>query len=187
MSVVSTPGIDKHDRGGAQIRIVLLVAVAENGVIGRDNKLPWRLKSDLQRFRAISIGKPVLMGRKTYESIGKPLKGRTNIVISRQPGYAAPGIIVAPSIETSLSVARGDALRRGNNTIVVIGGTEIFLQTMPVADCIELTLVHARPEGDTFLPPIDPHIWREAAREAHAPGSQDDARFTYVTYERNGR
>ena len=187
MSAVSTTGTDKQDRGDGQIRIVLLVAVAENGVIGRDNKLPWRLKSDLQRFRAISIGKPVLMGRKTYESIGKPLKGRTNIVVSRQPGYAAPGIMVAPSIATSLSAARGDALRRGNNTIVVIGGTEIFLQTMPVADCIELTLVHAHPDGDTLFPPIDPQTWSEVASEPHEPGPQDDAAFTYITYKRSGR
>lgn len=186
MRAVSTTGIDKQHRGGARSRIVLLVAVAENGVIGHDNKLPWRLKSDLQRFRAISIGKPVLMGRKTFESIGKPLKDRTNIVVSRQRGYAAPGIVVTPSIETSLSVARGDALRRGSNTVVVIGGTEIFLQTMRWADCIELTLVHAEPDGDTFLPPIEPQIWRETAREPHEPGPHDDARFTYITYERNG-
>jgi dihydrofolate reductase len=168
-----------------RIQIVLLVAVAENGVIGRDNALPWRLKSDLQRFRQISMGKPVLMGRKTYDSIGKPLKGRTNIVVSRHPDYAAPGIVVAPSIAASLAAAGGDALRRGVDTIVVIGGTEIFLQTIPLADRIEFTLVHAKPEGDTFFPRIDPSIWREAERNAHAPGPQDDVSFTYIRYERS--
>lgn len=180
------PEINGRTGSLPRISIVLLVAVAENGVIGRDNALPWRLKSDLQRFRQISMGKPVLMGRKTYESIGKPLKGRTNIVVSRQADYAAAGVIVAPSIAASLATARGDALRRGADSIVVIGGTEIFLQTMPLADRIEFTLVHAAPEGDTYFPPIDPQIWREAERTEHAPGPQDDASFTYIRYERSG-
>jgi dihydrofolate reductase len=178
---------NERDQGGGfspRLRIILLVAVAENGVIGRDNALPWRLRSDLLRFRAISIGKPVLMGRKTYESIGKPLSGRTNIVVSRQTGYAAPGVVAASSIEASLTLARGDALRRGTDAIVVIGGTEIFLQTMPVADRLELTLVHACPEGDTFFPAVDSKVWRETQRQPHSAGPQDDASFTYITYER---
>jgi dihydrofolate reductase len=181
-----TRDINEGEKLLPRIEIVLLVAVAENGVIGRDNALPWRLKSDLQRFRQISMGKPVVMGRKTYESIGKPLKGRSNIVVSRRTDYTAPGIVAAPSIAASLAVARGDALRRGVDAIVVIGGTEIFVQTMPLADRIEFTLVHAKPEGDTFFPPIDPHIWREAERNVHAPGPQDDASFTYIRYERSG-
>ena len=167
-----------------KIEIILLAAVAENGVIGRDNALPWRLKSDLQRFRRISMGKPVLMGRKTYESIGKPLTGRTNIVVSRQRDFAAPGIVAAGNIDASLEVARGDALRRAADTIVVIGGTEVFVQTLPLADRLEITIVHAAPEGDTFFPTIDPHAWREAERNSHPPGPHDDAAFTYVTYER---
>jgi dihydrofolate reductase len=169
-----------------KIEIILLVAVAENGVIGRDNVLPWRLKSDLQRFRRISMGKPVLMGRKTYESIGRPLTGRTNIVVSRRGDFAAPGIVAAGTIAAALDSARGDALRRGADAIVVIGGTEIFVQTMPLADRLEVTIVHAAPEGDTFFPAIDPQAWREAQRSAHAPGPHDDAAFTYITYERAG-
>jgi dihydrofolate reductase len=169
-----------------KIEIILLAAVAENGVIGRDNALPWRLKSDLQRFRQISMGKPVLMGRKTYESIGKPLKGRSNIVVSRQRAFTAAGVVVAANIAAALESARGDALRRGADAIVVIGGTEIFLQTMLLADRLEITIVHAEPAGDTFFPAIDPHAWREMVRSPHPPGPYDDVAFTYVTYERAG-
>ncbi len=137
------------------VGIVLVVAVAENGVIGRDNAMPWRIKSDLKYFRSVTINKPVIMGRKTYASIGKPLPGRTNIVVTRNSDFAAPGILVAPGIEQALSAARGDALRRGTNEIAVIGGTEIFAQTMAVADRIALTRVHANPPGDTYMPAID--------------------------------
>lgn len=166
------------------IPLVLLVAVAENGVIGRDNALPWRLKSDLQRFKALSIGKPVLMGRKTYVSIGRPLPGRTNIVLTRDAAFTAPGAVVARGLDAALDVARGDALRRGADAVMVIGGTDLFLQTLPLADRLEVTHVHAQPDGDTFFPPIDPQLWREAAREDHKAGPQDDADFTYVTYQR---
>src|SRR5579872_5059594 len=108
--------------------IILVAAIAENGVIGRGNALPWRLKSDMQHFRAITMGKPVVMGRKTFLSIGKPLKGRSNIVVSRDPQFAAPGIVVAPSIEAALAAARGDALRRGADSIAVIGGADLYAQ-----------------------------------------------------------
>ena len=138
------------------VAIVLLAAVAENGVIGRDNALPWRLKSDMQRFRALTMGKPVVMGRKTYVSIGKPLKGRTNIVVSRDRAFAAAGVVVAHDLASALTAARGDALRRGADAIMVIGGTDIFVQTLPLADRLEITIVHARPQGDTLFPPIDP-------------------------------
>jgi len=165
------------------IAIVLLAAVADNGVIGRDNALPWRLSSDLRRFKALSWGKPVVMGRKTYLSIGKPLPGRTNIVASRDAGFSAPGILVA-ELDAAMAAARGDALRRGADEIVVIGGTDIFTQTMPLADRLEITHVHARPEGDTFFPPIDSRLWREAVRSEHPAGPQDETAFSDVTYVR---
>src|SRR5580692_11943085 len=104
------------------VPITLVAALAENGVIGRDGTLPWRLKSDMVHFRALTMGKPVVMGRKTYLSIGKPLPGRTTIVVSRDPAFAAPGIVVASSLDAALAVARGDALRRNVDTIVVAGG-----------------------------------------------------------------
>ena len=166
------------------IAIVLLVAVADNGVIGRDNGLPFRQGSDLKRFKALTMGKPVLMGRKTYRSIGKPLPGRTNIVVSRDPGFAVPDVLVAPSLGAALAAARGDALRRGAGEIVVIGGTDIFTQTMALADRMEITHVHARPDGDTYFPPIDAGQWRESVRRDHPAGPKDDAAFTYATYSR---
>lgn len=168
----------------AALRIVVVAAVAENGVIGRNNALPWRIKSDMARFRAITMGKPVVMGRKTFLSIGKPLDGRTNIVVSRNAGFGAPGIVVAPSLEAALLAARGDALRRGVDEIMVIGGTEIFAQAMPLADRLDITLVHARPEGDACFPPIDARVWRESVRREQPAGPQDEVAYAEITYLR---
>jgi dihydrofolate reductase len=166
------------------ISLVLVAAVAENGVIGRDNAMPWRLKSDLKRFRALTWGKPVVMGRKTFLSIGMPLDGRTNIVVSRDPDFAAPRIVVAPDLSTALAVARADALRRSAEAIMILGGAEIFSQTMPQADRLEISLVHARPEGDTFFPAIDASVWRRIAEKQHPRGPDDSAAFTLISYER---
>jgi dihydrofolate reductase len=153
-------------------------------VIGRDNALPFRQSSDLKRFKALTMGKPVLMGRKTYQSIGKPLPGRTNIVVSRDPAFAPPGVTVAPSLKAALELAGEDARRRGVDEIVVIGGTGLFEQTMPLAARMEITHVHTRPAGDTFFPPIDAARWRATARSEHPAGPQDEAPFSYVTYAR---
>lgn len=170
--------------GPARVAIVLVVAVAENGVIGRDNQLPWRLKSELKYFRAVTMNKPVVMGRKTYVSIGKPLPGRTNIVVTRQDDFTAAGVLVAPGIDQALAAARGDALRRGTNEIAIIGGTEIFNQTLPVADRLALTQVHANPEGDTYFPPINPAVWHEIDRTPQSQGPDDEYGFTIVNYGR---
>ena len=170
--------------------IVLLAAVAENGVIGRGGTMPWRLKSDMAHFRALTMGKPVVMGRKTYLSTQvKPLPGRTNIVASRDPSFTAPGVLVARSFETAMGAARGDALRRGNALsgsadIVVIGGADIYAQAMPLAGRLEITRVHMTPEGDAVFPAIDPAVWRETARNTHAAGPGDDCGFETVTYRR---
>jgi dihydrofolate reductase len=169
---------------GRRIEIVLIAAIAENGVIGRDNKLPWRIKSDMQYFRSLTMGKPVVMGRKTFQSIGKPLKGRTNIVVSRDPAFVGEGILVAPDVTRALEAARGDALRRGADSIAIIGGTEIFRQTMPLADRLALTLVHAKPEGDTVFPLIDRKLWRETERREQAKGPEDECGFAFVSYAR---
>jgi dihydrofolate reductase len=163
--------------------VVLIIAAAENNVIGRNGGLPWRLKSDMQHFRALTMGKPIVMGRKTHDSIGKPLPGRTNIVVSRDPAFAAPGLLVAPSFAAALEVARGDALRRSTD-IMVIGGAEIFAQALPVARRLELTRVHLLPEGDVILPEFSSAQWREVARHEVARGPQDDAPFTVLSYER---
>jgi dihydrofolate reductase len=167
-----------------RIAIVLLAAVADNGVIGRANALPFRQGSDLRRFKSLTMGKPVVMGRKTYLSIGKPLPGRTNIVISRDPGFAPAGVVVARSIDAALDTARADAQNRNADEIVVIGGTEIFVQTMPLADRMEITHVHMAPEGDTYFPPIDATQWRVETRSDHPAGPRDEAAFSYVTYVR---
>jgi dihydrofolate reductase len=176
-------GERKRRERDADPMIVLVAAVGENGVIGRDGALPWRLKSDMQHFRRLTIGRPVVMGRKTYESIGKPLKDRTNIVISRDPGYVASGIVVAPSLPAALAVARGDARRLSADAIAIIGGSGIFRDTLNLADRLEITIVHASPQGDTFFPAIDGKVWRETARVRHPAAPQDDADFSFITYE----
>jgi dihydrofolate reductase len=164
------------------MQIVIIAAVADNGVIGRGGTMPWRLKSDMQHFRALTMGKPVVMGRKTYESLHiKPLPGRTNIVVTRDSNFTAPGVLVAPSLEVALEAARGDGLRRGTD-IMVIGGADIYAQAMPLADRLELTQIHMKAEGDSFFPPIDAAVWREAAREAHPAGPDDDAAYDFVSY-----
>jgi dihydrofolate reductase len=165
-------------------KIVLLAAIADNGVIGRGNALPWRLKSDMQHFRAVTMAKPVVMGRKTYLSIGKPLAGRTTIAVSRDAAFAAPGIVVAPSIGAALAAARGDALRRNSDMIIVAGGAEIYAQAMPLAQTLVITEVHKSVDGDARFPPIDPAVWRETARAEQKLGLEDEAAFAFVTYER---
>lgn len=164
--------------------IALVVAVAENGVIGQHNGIPWRLKADQQRFKAITIGKPIVMGRKTFDSLRRPLPGRTNIVITRKPDFTAAGAVVTRSLADALAIAKGDALRRSATQIVVIGGAEIYTASMPVADCLEVTEVHARVDGDTVFPPIDPSIWREIARCRNEAVSGDTSDYSYVTYRR---
>ena len=164
--------------------IVLIAAIADNGVIGRDNGLPWRLKSDLQHFRALTMGKPVIMGRKTFLSIGKPLPGRTSIVVSRDRNFAAPGIVVAPSLEAAFGAARGDALRRGVDEIIVAGGADIYAQAMAAAARLAITEIHKSAEGDARFPAIDRNVWQESARSEQQPGIEDEAAFAFVTYGR---
>src|SRR5437868_4414333 len=164
------------------MQIVLIAAVAENGVIGRGGTMPWRLKSDMRHLRTVTMGKPVVMGRKTYDSLHiKPLPGRTNIVVTRDKGFTAPGVLVAASLGAALEAARGDALRRGSD-IMVIGGAQIYAQAMPHADRLEITQAHMQPEGDSLFPAIDPAMWREVAREAHPAGADDDAPYDFVSY-----
>jgi dihydrofolate reductase len=169
------------------MEIVLLVAVAENGVIGNDNKIPWRLKTDQQRLKALTINKPVVMGRKTFESLRKPLVSRTNIVVTRDPNYRARGAVVTTSFENARAVALGDALRRFATEIAIIGGAEIYAQWMGLADRLEITEVHTRPDGDTRFDTIDADDWDEVARVRNPAGPDDSADFSYVTYRRRGQ
>jgi dihydrofolate reductase len=158
--------------------IAIIVAAAENGVIGSDNRLPWHLPDDLKRFKALSLGKPIVMGRRTFESIGKPLPGRTNIVVTRQAGLAIAGVVVVNSLDAALAAA-GAAPE-----VVVIGGAEIFRQALPRADVIHLTRVHARIAGDVVFPGLEPGKWRETAVEHHAADERHQYAFTFVTLQR---
>src|SRR5262249_50416575 len=164
--------------------IIIVAAVAENGVIGRGNTLPWRLKSDMAHFRELTMGKPVVLGRKTFQSIGKPLASRTTIVISRDENFSAPGIVVAPDFAAAIATGRGDALRRKASAIMVAGGADIYVQALPLATRLVITEVHKRVDGDARFPAIDAKIWRETGRSAQNPGPQDEAAFAFVTYER---
>jgi dihydrofolate reductase len=168
------------------MEIVFVVAVAENGVIGADGAIPWRVKSDMQRFKALTIGKPVVMGRKTFVSLRRPLPGRTNIVITRDAGFRAVGAVVTTSSADARAIARGDALRRSVAEIAVIGGAEIYRQWIECADRLEVTEVHARPDGDTTFE-VDRAQWEEVARVRHQAGPDDSADFSYVTYRRRPR
>jgi len=169
----------------SRIAIVIVAAVAENGVIGQEGHLPWRLKSEMQRFRSLTWGKPVVVGRKTYLSFTKqPLPGRTNIVVSRDPNFAVAGALATSSLVNALEAARGDALRRGVDSVVVLGGADIYKQTLALADRLVITQVHLRPSGDTKFPDIDPAIWSAAGRTEHQAGAGDEAGFTVVDYVR---
>jgi dihydrofolate reductase len=166
------------------MKIVLVAAIGENNVIGRAGQLPWRLKSDLQHFRKLTLNRPVIMGRKTYLSIGKPLADRTNIVLTSDLGLIAPGAVLVTSLDAALSFAREDAKKRGVDEIMIIGGSDVFAAMMPRADRLEITYVHASPQGDALFPPIDPAVWQELARQEHAAGPNDSASFAVATYLR---
>ena len=163
------------------MRISLVVAMARNRVIGRDNALPWRLPADLAYFKRVTMGHPIVMGRRTYESIGKPLPGRKNIVVSRNPDFRAPGCIVVASLDAAWKAA-GDA-----DEVCVIGGTTLFEETLPVADRIHLTEVEAEVAGDTYFPEFDRGDWKENEVERHAADERHAYPFRIVELERRGK
>jgi len=171
-----------------RLEIVLIAAVAENGVIGANGAMPWRLKSDLQRLKALTMGKPIVMGRKTFDSFPRgPLPGRTNIVVTRDAAWRAAGAVVATSVADAMAIATGDALRRFATEIAIIGGAEIFAQCLARADRLEVTEVHARPDGDTHFAPINAAEWEEVARVRNPADPDNSAEFSYVTFRRRGR
>jgi dihydrofolate reductase len=158
----------------------LVVAVAENDVIGRGNRLPWRLSADLRRFKALTLGKHVLMGRKTYESIGKALPGRTNLVMTRSADFDATDCTVVATLDAARNAANS------GSALMVIGGSEIYGQCMPLASRIHLTLVHARIEdGDTFFAGWRGAQWRESARERREADDKNDFAYSFVTLDRD--
>jgi len=158
--------------------VSLIVAMAQNGVIGRGNALPWRLPQDLKRFRAFTLGKAVLMGRKTYESIGRPLKGRANLVLTRRRGWYAHGVIVVHSLEEAL------AQPGPGEELVAIGGAEVYRLVLPLARRIYLTHVHADLPGDTFFPDFDATQWADVECSTHPADDEHAYRVTFMTLER---
>ena len=162
--------------GPTRPRVTLLAAVAGNGVIGRDGALPWHLSEDLKRFKALTMGHAIVMGRKTHESIGRLLPGRRSIIVTRQPGYRVEGATVAHSLPAALAAARGD------DEVFVIGGGEVYIAALPLADRLELTEIGRDFDGDARFPPWHKHEWREVARTSHR--SAEGLPFDFVTYDR---
>jgi dihydrofolate reductase len=167
-----------------RMKITLVAAVAHNRVIGRDNQLLWRLKSDLQHFRKLTLGKPVIMGRKTFESIGRPLPGRDNIIVTRDALFSAKGVFIVRSLDKAFVQATELANERRVNDILVAGGGDIYAQTISKASRLSITEVDLSPEGDAFFPEIDRSIWQETSREAHPAGADNEAAFAFVDYVR---
>ena len=159
-------------------RISVIAALAKNRAIGIDNRLPWRLPEDLAHFKALTLNHPILMGRKTFESLGRPLPGRTNIVITRNPGYRPEGCLVVDSIPAAV------ALCKDADEVFFIGGAELYAQAIPLADRLYLTEVDIEAEGDAWFPDYDRGTFREISRESHTGGKGDTMRFDFVVYER---
>jgi dihydrofolate reductase len=162
----------------AEPTISLIAAVSENGVIGAQNRLPWHLPDDLRHFRAITTGHTVITGRKNYDSIGKPLPNRRNIVITHQRGFHAPGCLVVNSLEEAI------ALTSAESEVFVIGGAQLYAQALPLATRLYLTEVHATVAGDTYFPILEPGDWQETAREPHAADERHAHAFSFVVLER---
>ena len=158
------------------IEVVFVLAMADNGVIGAGGTIPWRIPEDMKRFKALTMGKPIVMGRKTWESFPKrPLPGRTNIVITRDTAWSAPGAVAVHSPDDAIARATAE----NADEIAIVGGAEIYKQALPIATRIELTKVHVDATGDAHMPPFDPSVWRETAREEHA--TAEGLRYSYVT------
>lgn len=158
--------------------VSLVVAMSENRVIGRDNDLPWRLPADLAHFKRLTLGKPIIMGRKTYESIGRPLPGRQNIVLTRDKSFQAPGCDICLGLDEAMAVA-------GNvDEVMIIGGAALYETLLARADRIYLTEVHADIEGDTWFPELDSADWKEVSRELHAADERNNLDYSFVTLDR---
>ena len=166
-----------------QPRLALIWAMSDNRVIGKDNALPWHLSADLKHFKATTLGKPVVMGRKTFESIGRPLPGRTNIVITRQDGYQPEGVIVVKNVDAAVEAGRRAALESNAPEIMVIGGAEIYTLMLEHAERLYVTEIHGEFEGDAFFPPFDLGRWAEASREFHAASKDGQPAHSFVVLD----
>jgi dihydrofolate reductase len=166
-------------------KLALIVALADNGVIGKGNGLPWHISSDLKRFRALTMGKPLIMGRKTYQSIGRVLPGRETILVTSDARFTPPsGVYCAGTIEAAFELAVARAAAMAADEIILAGGAEIFASLIERVDQLYVTFVHASPAGDVFFPAIDWSQWQEIYREDHLPQKGDDAAFSFVDFVR---
>jgi dihydrofolate reductase len=166
------------------VKVSLIAAVAENGVIGRDGQLPWHIKSEFQYFKNTTIGHPIVMGRRSFESLGKPLPKRANIVVTRDKNFRAEGALVLHTLEEGLAAARAIAEHEGVDEVFIGGGSDIYRLTLPEADRLYLTEVHLKPEGDTLFPAFDREEWREVKREFHKAKEGETADYTITVLER---
>lgn len=164
--------------------VALIAGVARNGVIGADGGIPWRIPSDMAFFRRTTMGKPIIMGRKQYESVGKPLPGRTNILVTRQKGYAAEGVVVVGSLEEALDLGRDVAAQTSAGEVMVIGGGQVYAEAMPRADRLYISHIDLEPEGDIVFPPIDLDQWQIIETVEVPPDARDAAAFRVRVYER---
>jgi len=164
--------------------VSFVVAVAENGIIGNDNELPWRLSSDLKRFRQITMGKPIIMGRTTFHSIGKPLDGRANIILSRNKDFSHEGIFVVQDVPGALKLGKREAEKSGCSEIMIIGGAQIYTAFMPFATRIYYTQVHDEPDGDASFPSLDLDVWEEVERDFVKAGPKDSSDVTNILYQK---
>ncbi len=164
--------------------LVLVAAVAENGVIGYEGALPWWLPGDLKHFKKVTMGKPIVMGRRTFASIGRPLPGRSNIVLSANAGFRAEGVLIAPNLDSALALAEEEAKRLRVDEIAVIGGRALYDETLARAARIYLTEVHAKPDGTVHFPPFDRSEWNEKSREGPLQGAHDAHPYSFVVLDR---
>lgn len=166
------------------IKVSLIAAVAENGVIGKNNQLPWHIKSEFQYFKSTTLGHPIVMGRRSFESLGKPLPKRANIVVTRDKNFSAKGVIVAHSLEDGIKIAKDIAAQDKVDEVFIGGGADIYRLSLPGADRLYLTEVHLKPEGDTRFPDFDRKDWKEIKREYHAAQEGETADYTITVLER---
>ena len=167
-----------------RVELVLIAAVARNGVIGRDNDLPFRLSSDLKRFKALTLGHPVLMGRATFESIGRPLPGRPNLVVSGDPAFRGEGCEVYDDLDVAIERGKQLAVGLGKGALFVLGGGQVYAQTMEEADRLEITHVDLEADGDVRFPAIDPNRWQVSHAVNQSAGPKDEADMVFTTYRR---
>ena len=175
---------NESEIGDLVVRYSLIVAMAENRVIGKDNGLPWHLPEDLKRFKRITMGKPLLMGRKTFQSLGKPLPGRPHVVVTRDPGFQYPGVIVAHSLGRGLELAAQLAKESGCEEVMIIGGAEIYRQAIGLMDRMYITMVDGNFEGDAYFPEFPPEHWRRLSCEQY-PAENGNPGYCFLVFERD--